>query len=546
MNKLRLKNRQSLYLLMLILAFGAFGCRRAEETTLAGQETGAADAPTEESFDTTASNINLAAPLKISTQPKDVEKCRQMNETIDKSPFSDARWGMMVVGLKDGRIVCGRDAQKLFSPASVLKILVSVVALDKLGADFRWRTSVYASKNIENGTLNGDLILYGRGAPDFNQTKIEELVAQLQAKGLKNITGKIIADDGYFVGDSFGDGWAWNDLQWYYGAEASALTVNHNEIGVGVKDGKPNVYPESNYIRARVSVQPPAGKPAIGIRRELGSNDFYVWGEGDNVGSRAAVINPAQWAATILREKLTAKGITVGGATESKNWTAENKTNVESLTEIAAAESQTLGETVNYLNKHSFNLFAELILRSLGKQFGDAAPDPSATTQKTRGTDAAGVAVVKQWLAAHNIGFQETEMIKDGSGLSRLNLITPETLVRALIAGGQIGAASVFKDSLPIAGTDGTLGGRLGSVKGRIIAKTGSIAYVNSLAGYARGDDETFVFAIICNNQTKRGRVTDVIDAAVTRLIKEKPAEGAGAKSVNKNSEKEEKPENEK
>ena len=88
--------------------------------------------------------------------------------SLNRSEFANARWGIFVVSLKDGRVLVAKDARKLFNPASIQKTLTSVVALDKLGEDFRWKTSVYAKDEIENGILNGDLILYGQGAPDFD------------------------------------------------------------------------------------------------------------------------------------------------------------------------------------------------------------------------------------------------------------------------------------------------------------------------------------------------------------------------------------------
>ncbi len=140
----------------------------------------------------TSPNINLANPLVISDKPEDVAMCGEINEAIDKSQFANARWGVFAVSLKDGRVVCSRDGRKLFNPASIQKTLTAIVALDKLGADFRWKTSVFADGQIDaDGTLNGNLILYGQGAPDFDSAAMENLISQLQAKGLKKIKGNV-------------------------------------------------------------------------------------------------------------------------------------------------------------------------------------------------------------------------------------------------------------------------------------------------------------------------------------------------------------------
>lgn len=468
------------------------------------------------------SNINLAKPLEISQKPEDAALAKRLDEAIEKSEFRDARWGVFVVSLKDGRVLAARDAQKLFTPASALKIITSTVALDKLGADFRWTTRVFATGKIENGTLSGDLVLYGEGAPDLSDEGIAGLVAQLKTKGVRKITGDVVGDESYFTGEAIGDGWAWNELQWYYGAAASALSINKNLVNVNLQDGKPRVEPATDYVETtgEIAALQNGDAESIGLKRGLGSNKIYVWGEGKNLDVRVAVENPALWSAKILKDALRKNGIAVEGGAKAADWTAENKFNPENQEALASVESQTLGEIVRKMNKDSVNLYAELILRTLGVKFGSEAPDENPKTRKTRGTDAAGAAVVKKWLAENSAGgFQETETIADGSGLSRLNLVTPETIGRALVAGNQIKAADVFRDSLPVAGTDGTLRGRLGSLTGKIRAKTGSIMYVNALAGYAQRADETLAFVILCNNETRKADSSILIDAMTTLLV---------------------------
>ena len=183
--------------------------------------------------------IDLAKPLVVSKNPKDLALCKAIDQTIDSSAFANARWGVIAIGLKNGRVACARDAQKLFNPASILKLLTSIVALDKLGSEFTVKTSLLAKDKIEQGTLKGNLILYGRGAPDFDDSSIAKLVSDLKKKGLNSIEGDIIGDESYFKGDGLGDGWTWNAAQWYYGAAASALSVNRNQITVSVQKGAP-------------------------------------------------------------------------------------------------------------------------------------------------------------------------------------------------------------------------------------------------------------------------------------------------------------------
>src|SRR5947209_3486056 len=147
-----------------------------------------------------------------------------INEVIQQGDAAQARWGVFVMSLNDSRVLCSRDGERLFTPASNMKIFTTAVALDLLGEDFRWRTSVYAEKQVDPaGTLDCDLVLYGRGAPDLTSKRdLVALANQVYERGLRRVGGNVIGDASYFRGEPYGVGWQWNDLQWYYGAEPSA------------------------------------------------------------------------------------------------------------------------------------------------------------------------------------------------------------------------------------------------------------------------------------------------------------------------------------
>ena len=516
MLKEKIIERRRLFLVVFLISFSMFGACFSREENKQSEITQNPDAS---AIEIPTPSVNLAKPLEISTEPKDAALCEKINQTIEQSEFANARWGVIAINLKNGRVVCGREARKLFNPASIHKILTSVVALDKLGADFRWQTKAVSSRQIEDGILDGDLILYGEGAPDFDSEGLENLANQLESKGLKHIKGSVVGEDSFFKGETIGDGWTWNDLQWHYGAEASALSFRENQAGVYMKDGKPTA--STDYLQVKSELKPPQNgeTEAFGIKRGLADNEIYVWGNGDKASGRIAVHNPALWTAKTFKETLEKRGITIGGAVKSVDWKAENKSDVGNAVELASVDSKTLGEIVYRMNKHSVNIYAELILRTLGKKFGLEAPNESRQLQAVRGDDSAGASVIKKWLTEKNVAVDEIQ-IHDGSGLSRLNFVTPEAFGRALVYAGQSNFANVFKDSLPVAATDGTLGGRLGRVKGKVLAKTGSITYVNSLAGYAQAAENEFIaFAIVCNNVTRKSDSSRIIDAIATILV---------------------------
>lgn len=482
--------------------------------------------------------------LNVSNSPSALELQRNIASVIDESEFAKARWGVFVMSLRDGRVLYARDADKTFAPASNMKVYTTAVALDSLGADYRWRTSVYAETEPDkNGTIAGDLTLYGRGAPDFsssvgkNESKssLDNLADELYKRGVRRVSGDIVGDESYFRGEPLGDGWLWDDVQWYFGAEVSALTINDNEIDVAVTpSGKPGetagirLKPETSYVQIKndTSTAERGASSSIGITRGLSNNEVRVWGDfpsgGSSINARLSVHQPALWAATLFRESLRARGISVEGKTravDARDSRKDAKVDPERAVELASVTSRTLGEIVHSTNKESINLNAELILRTLGKERGATAPAKDPKKMQTRGDDEAGLAVIRQWLEKRDIS-TDAFALHDGSGLSRLDLVTPEATTRLLAAITQTHAAGVFRDSLPVAGRDGTLKLRLRShAAGRVMAKTGTLTYINSLSGYATtDDDETLAFSIICNDETTAESSIKVIDAIATLL----------------------------
>jgi D-alanyl-D-alanine carboxypeptidase/D-alanyl-D-alanine-endopeptidase (penicillin-binding protein 4) len=292
-----------------------------------------------------------------------------------------------------------------------------------------------------------------------------------------------------------------------------------------MKDGAPVA--SSDYLEIQNDLQPRQADKTegFGIRRGLGDNRIYIWGNGDKASGRMSVHNPTLWTARTFKEALEKRGIVVEGAAQSVDWKAKNKLIVENAVELAAVESVTLAEMVQKMNKRSVNIYAELLLRTLGKRFGDSAPAEIRDQQEVRGDDAAGASVIKKFLKENKVATGEIQ-IHDGSGLSRLNFVTPEAYARALIYAAQSNFSDAFVNSLPIAATDGTLGGRLGKAKGKIRAKTGSITFVSSLAGYAQTPgDEVLSFAIVSNNVTRKSDSSNVIDLIAISLTEEGESE---------------------
>lgn len=477
---------------------------------------------------------------RISPSSSVAELARKIDEAIEGSEFRAARWGVYVLSLRDGRVIYARDAERPFTPASNMKVYTTAVALDTLGADYRWRTSVYAASEPDSrGVIKGDLVLYGRGAPDLSSEAerdapdhLAKLADDIYRRGVRRVSGNLVGDESHFRGDALGDGWLWNDIQWYFGAEVSALTINGNEATLTITPGKPDeaatakVENDDGYFQLTNDANTSArgSSLTIGVTRGLSDNNLRVWGDfpatGRSYSVRVSVHKPALWAARLFRQELEKRGITVEGEAVARDSRVapRERFDAERALELAFVQSKSLGEIARATNKYSINISAELILRTLGRERREAAADPDPVRMRIRGDDEAGTGFIRLWLERN--GIQTAGLsLHDGSGLSRLDIVTPEATARLHAAMAQSPAAKIFRDSLPVAGRDGTLSGRLAATGGRIQAKTGTLSYNNSLSGYVQGaDNELYAFAILCNDETARGSSITVIDA-IARLL---------------------------
>jgi D-alanyl-D-alanine carboxypeptidase/D-alanyl-D-alanine-endopeptidase (penicillin-binding protein 4) len=165
----------------------------------------------------------------------------QLSNHVSQEKFASALWGVKIVSLETGKVLFEHNTRKLFSPASNSKLYTVALGLDRLGADYRIKTSLYSAARPNRwGTIKGDLVVYGRGDATINArlhhediyAALEPLISALIHRGVKRIAGDIVADESFFHGPPYGSGWAWDDMQYYYGAEISALTINDNTLQV--------------------------------------------------------------------------------------------------------------------------------------------------------------------------------------------------------------------------------------------------------------------------------------------------------------------------
>jgi len=308
--------------------------------------------------------------------------------------------------------------------------------------------------------------------------------------------------------------------------------VNGNEVEISIRpprssEEKPTVTSNDvdGYVHPNneVATVKRGERFTIGVKRGLSDNDVLVWGEfplgSEGYGVRLAVHRPALWTARLFVRALKERGIIVDGEAGSRDWRLPQtaRFNPDSHHELASVISKPLSQIIKVTNKESVNLNSELILRTLGRERGPVLSQPE-TQGRERGDDEAGAAVVLLWLSRAGVA-TDRMAIQDGSGLSRLDLVTPRASAQLLLAISRTASGGVFRESLPIAGTDGTLQGRLKSLAGKVLAKTGSLTFDNSLSGYVTtSNGEILSFSIMCNDYVGHGGSVKLIDQAVSIL----------------------------
>jgi serine-type D-Ala-D-Ala carboxypeptidase/endopeptidase (penicillin-binding protein 4) len=453
-------------------------------------------------------------------------------EILRKPQLAPAMVGVKVTSLETGKVLFEENANKLLRPASNMKLYTVAAGLDRLSPDYRFVTSVYVKEKPDNdGDLKGDLIIYGRGDPSlsfrFNNGDffkgINDLATRIAATGVKKVKGDLIGDESYFRGPPYGSGWEWEDLQWWYGAEVSSLTVNDNFVNLAVKPGTKvgamavaTITPPDPLLRIdnRVTTTPRGTRQDLTVYRELASDVLVLTGsialEDAGYSGRVAISQPALLFAYLLRSALAERGVTISGRTRTVNSLSGNSivpapstngialTNVPRPLELASMQSAPFSAIAAQTLKPSQNLYTELILRTLGTQVSLPTTLPSLT----RTSEGAGIEVVKTFLREAGVN-PSSLVLNDGSGLSRGDMVTPEATVQLLTYMRRHRYATAFRDALPIAGVDGTLRNRLKGTpaENNLRAKTGTLSTATSLSGYVTtAAGEELVFSIIVNN----------------------------------------------
>jgi D-alanyl-D-alanine carboxypeptidase/D-alanyl-D-alanine-endopeptidase (penicillin-binding protein 4) len=462
-----------------------------------------------------------ASPAARWTSSSD-ELTRELQRIIDGTRWSSARWSVLAVSLDTGDTLFARDPGASLAPASNVKLLTTAAALHHLGATYRFRTFLLADGPVENGVLRGDLVLYGTGDPALSDrffgsrtAVFERLSAVLRDAGVRRIEGDVVGDATLLPGPLLGTGWDPDDLNEWFAAPASALSFNENVVTLRVeaqRTGQPplvHTLPEGAELPIANEATTVAGRSRVGmaILREDPLDSMRVAGEirqgGRDVWRRMTVSDPPSYAASVFRSVLEADSIQVRGRIraavdptrgvlpQDALWAPGMVTADNQPPEILAIhDSPPLHELLAVVNKESHNLYAELVLKTLGRVVaGD-------------GTYRGGVGVVEEFLRSE-VGVNPEELsLADGSGLSSDNRASARVFVQTLEHMARSSAWPVFWETLPEAGNPRELRRMYRTPAARNLrAKTGTIEGVSALSGLVRsGNGERILFSILSND----------------------------------------------
>lgn len=446
------------------------------------------------------------------------ELVSQIDTLLSEPGLKGGFQGVIIQSLKDGSTWYERNAELMFIPASNEKLLTSSCVLNALGPDWRYVTRLLRAGEIDSaGTLHGDLYIKGSGDPLLDVTDLDQLVDAVKTAGVKLIDGHVIGDESRFDTVRYGDGWAWDDIPFYYSAQVSGLNLNENMVQVRTAPGKRpgdrihvQISPTKKYVKIKntATTAPKGGKTALGVTREIGVNRIAVSGAlaidakpDDHKPVDVTIEDPALYTATVFAEKLNVAGIRCDGPKVG--------TSAAESVDIGRHKSPPMSEILKRLNKPSDNLVAECLLKTLGAENGKA------------GTWAEGRRVAGEWFTSIGMDPNGIDMT-DGSGLSRQTFVSPRNLANLLKTMYHHPDSKVFIDSLPIAGVDGTLRNRMKGTpaEGNCRAKSGYVSSCSSLSGFVTtADGEPLMFVMLMNNHKARNAVPMGVQNNIVTLL---------------------------
>ncbi|MDQ0428133.1 D-alanyl-D-alanine carboxypeptidase/D-alanyl-D-alanine-endopeptidase (penicillin-binding protein 4) [Planomicrobium stackebrandtii] len=449
----------------------------------------------------------------------------EINQILQDERLDGALAGVSIREADSGEKIYDHIGTTRLVPASNMKLFTAAAAFETLGEDYRFTTEVHTDGTVKGKMLHGNLYLKGKGDPTLLQEDFEQFALALKSQGIKKIKGDLIGDDTWYDDVRLSEDITWQDEVYYYGAQVSALTASPNEdydagsVIVEVNPGdlagaepKVSLTPQTDYVTIVNHAKTVAAEQpkTVSISREHGTNQIVIEGNIPVEGSRTrewiAVDEPSGYALDLFENALIAQGIEWAG----KHSVTMGETPADS-TLLLEHESMTLSEFSIPFMKLSNNGHGEVLTKEMGR-----------VVQGT-GSWEAGLEVMEN--VAGELGVNtETILLRDGSGMSHVNLI-PVNEVSQLLFGAQNKSwFDSYLNALPVAGAPerfvgGTLRNRMKETAAQqnVKAKTGTLTAVSALSGYATTKDgKPLIFSIIINNDLST--VTPIEDAIATAI----------------------------
>lgn len=447
-----------------------------------------------------------------------------------------ASFSLVVKDVQEGRTVYSYDTDRLQSPASVLKTVATATALEILGEDYRYPTTLEYDGILENGTLEGNLYIKGSGDPSLGSSHfapgqnkfLSTWIAALQKAGIKHITGSVISDESIFDTEGVSIKWLREDMGNYYAPGSYGISIFDNMYKLSLQTGAAGTRPVlkgtepdipfirfKNYLKAAPVSSDSAyiiGAPLDDVRYLYGvlpaNREAYVL-KGD-------IPDPALYLARYLTDQLQQKGIRVDGSPSCYSIEVEeNRWKKGERKEIVTTYSPTLREIASVCNHVSHNLYADALVKTVGLQYKPRRNEMISSFGR-------GVQVVKEYWEKKGLDVFPLRM-NDGSGLAPADKVSAGFMGELLVYMATESAVSdAFIASLPQAGIEGSVRNFLkgSKLQGKAHLKSGGITGVRSYAGYITKDGKTYAVAVFSNNYScPMSRMTRALEKLLLQLF---------------------------
>lgn len=447
-----------------------------------------------------------------------------------------ASFSLVVKDVQEGKTVYSYDTDRLQSPASVLKTVATATALEILGEDYRYPTTLEYDGILENGTLEGNLYIKGSGDPSLGSSHfapgqnkfLSTWIAALQKAGIKHITGSVISDESIFDTEGVSIKWLREDMGNYYAPGSYGISIFDNMYKLSLQTGAAGTRPVlkgtepdipfirfKNYLKAAPVSSDSAyiiGAPLDDVRYLYGvlpaNREAYVL-KGD-------IPDPALYLARYLTDQLQQKGIRVDGSPSCyRIEVEENRWKKGERKEIVTTYSPTLREIASICNHVSHNLYADALVKTVGLQYKPRRNEMISSFGR-------GVQVVKEYWEKKGLDVFPLRM-NDGSGLAPADKVSAGFMGELLVYMATESAVSdAFIASLPQAGIEGSVRNFLkgSKLQGKAHLKSGGITGVRSYAGYITKDGRTYAVAVFSNNYScPMSRMTRALEKLLLQLF---------------------------